>query len=129
MGFKMGFLKCKSCGECYQLKPGELPADFECCSCGGKLEFYDSPGEKTSFKLSDYGLSSGSNGIIIKLMLFLVTFYIVYMIMGRIFAGIISNLGWVGPTIGSLLLLLFIGTGIAVVIILLGFMWRKKEIN
>jgi hypothetical protein len=119
----MGFLKCKSCGECYQLKPGELLDDFESCTCGGELEFYDSSGEKTS----DYGPISRSKGLIKKLVLFLVAFYVVDMILGRVFAGIIYNLGWVGPNIGSLLLLLFIGTGIVVVIILLGFMWRKKK--
>jgi hypothetical protein len=119
----MGFLKCKSCGECYQLKPGESPDDLESCSCGGELEFYDSSGEKAA----DYGPSSDSKGLIKRLVIFLIAFYVVYMLMGRVFAGIIYNLGSVGPTIGSILLLLFIGTGIAVVIILLGFMWRKKK--
>ena len=122
MGSGMGFLKCKSCGECYQLKTGESPDDFESCSCGGELEFYDSSAET-----SDYGASSGYKGLVIKLVLFLVVFYIVYMIMVRIFAGIIYNLGWVGPTIGSILLLLFIGTGIAVVIVLLGYLWIKRK--
>ena len=76
---------------------------------------------------SDYGASSGYKGLVIKLVLFLVVFYIVYMIMVRIFAGIIYNLGWMGPNIGSILLLLFIGTGIAVVIVLLGYLWIKRN--
>jgi len=45
----MGYLLCKSCEGRYDLKPGELPGDFDSCVCGGELEFYDDQGHKRLF--------------------------------------------------------------------------------
>jgi hypothetical protein len=46
----MSYLICKSCGGRYDLKPSELPGDFENCQCGGELEFYDDRGHKRLYR-------------------------------------------------------------------------------
>lgn len=124
----MGYLRCKSCGGCYELQEGESPADFESCNCGGELEFYDSHGRKVRFKpiYSKDRPNSTSESPVIRLLMALVVFYIVYMVIGRLFGGLISVLGYVGPSAGSFLLILFIGGGIAVALILIVFMFKKS---
>lgn len=54
------YLKCKSCNGYYLLENGESLADFDKCTCGGKLE-YAKPGyipnkakRKTTFTISKY---------------------------------------------------------------------------
>ncbi|UTB31832.1 MAG: hypothetical protein NKF70_09985 [Methanobacterium sp. ERen5] len=37
----MGYLICEKCGGYYELQKGELLSDFDCCQCGGKLEYYE----------------------------------------------------------------------------------------
>lgn len=38
----------------YDLNPGKLLRDFESCSCGGELEFYDDYEHKRGYKSMDY---------------------------------------------------------------------------
>ena len=45
----MGYLICKKCKGRYDLQQGELPEEFESCSCGGELEFHDSGGQKKEY--------------------------------------------------------------------------------
>jgi hypothetical protein len=37
----MGYLICEKCGGYYELQKGESLSDFDCCQCGGKLEYYE----------------------------------------------------------------------------------------
>lgn len=39
----MSYLVCEECNKYYELRPGELPADFDDnCECGGNLKFKSS---------------------------------------------------------------------------------------
>ena len=37
-----GYMVCQKCGGYYKLHPGELPEDFDVCTCGVELEYYPS---------------------------------------------------------------------------------------
>lgn len=98
----MAFLKCKSCRGCYELQPGESPADFESCSCGGELEFYDSHGRKTRFKpiYSQGRPRSTTDSPLVRLILILVAFFAITKGIGQVVMGFVEATSSVGPTAG-----------------------------
>ncbi len=75
----MGYIKCKECGDYYELKPGEHPQDFSSCHCGGELEYKlqirgnkDASSRKSGFKLpiisKNFKLLGGAAAIILLLL-------------------------------------------------------------
>lgn len=58
----MGYLKCDKCGGSYKLQPGESPEDFESCSCGGKLRYFEFLEEEMIF-CPNCGSQTPSNSI------------------------------------------------------------------
>jgi hypothetical protein len=124
----MGYLKCKSCGGRYDLQPGELPGDFDSCSCGGKLEFYDSHGHKRGYK-PVYSVERKSAKLhpLLKILIFIV----IGLLFLNIFSGMImylllSGLKFVGPSGGTYLFVIFFGICIAIILGLLWFLFRKR---
>ncbi len=126
----MGHLKCKSCGGCYQLQPGELPGDFESCSCGGELEFYDDKGRKRGYK-DVYSVKKGSKTHpIIKILIILVGGYLLFAYGGGllIYATLIG-LEYFGPSGGTYIFAIFFGVLFAIVALLLWFIFKKRKPN
>lgn len=88
----MGYLLCKSCGGRYDLKPGELPGEFESCGCGGKLEFYDDRGHKRGYKPINHENKSKKNSPLMKLLIILGVGFVVIQIYGSITLGIMAGI-------------------------------------
>jgi hypothetical protein len=128
---KMGYLLCKSCGGRYDLKPGELPGDFECCSCGGELEFYDDQGRKRGYKSVYSGKRNGKRiHPVIKILIILVGGYLIFAFGGwLVIIPIIYGLDYVGPANGTYLFAISFVILIAIVIGLLWFIFKKNRDN
>lgn len=100
----MGYLICTSYGGRYDLQPGELPGRFESCICGGKLEFYDNQGRKRGYKpIYSHKNQSKGNGLIVKLVIFLVVFGAV----AKIGSSAVMGLSETRDTVGGALEELF----------------------
>lgn len=79
----MGYLLCKSCGGRYDLQPGELPGDFESCSCGGELEFYDDHGHKRAYmSVNKYKDNSKKKSPLMKVLIIAGVGYIIFIYVG-----------------------------------------------
>jgi hypothetical protein len=90
----MGYLICKSCGGRYDLKPGELPGDFEGCSCGGKFDFYDDHGHKRLYRPMNMHKATEINPLMKIIIVLGVSFFLIQII-GSILIGIATALyGW-----------------------------------
>jgi hypothetical protein len=124
----VGYLKCKSCGGCYELQAGELPGDFESCSCGGEMEFYDDQGRKRGYK-SVYSIKKGSKTHpAIKILVILAGGYLLFAYGGGlIIYAMLKGLEYFGPSGGTYVLALFFGILIAVIAVLLWFIFRKRK--
>jgi hypothetical protein len=122
----MGYLKCKSCGGRYDLKPGELPGQFESCSCGGELEFYDDRGHKRGYAPTyPHNNRSNRNSPLIKLVLFFVVAYIVFHVGGSVLMVFIGTMDSSGHPGGTYLFIIFMAMAITI-IGLLWFLFRKR---
>lgn len=126
-GESMAFLKCKYCGGCYELQPGETPADFESCNCGGELEFYDSHGRKTRFKpiYAEGRPRSSTDSPLVRLILILVAFLVITKGMGGLVMGLVEATSSVGPTEGFYIFAVFIVIFLATAVFLLRFIFKK----
>lgn len=126
----MGYLKCKSCGGCYQLQPGESPGDFERCSCGGELEFYDDKGRRRGYK-PIYSVKKGSKiHPIIKILIVIVGGYLLFAYGGGlVIYFLLVGIEYFGPSGGTYLFAIFFGILIAIISGLLWFIFRKRRKN
>jgi len=94
----MGYLKCKECGGLYDLQPGELPGEFECCSCGGKLEFYDDKRRKRAYiPMNNYKDKSKKTSPLMKVLIVLAVSYFLFMIGGSFVIGYMDAVNNVQP--------------------------------
>ena len=121
----MGYLKCKSCKGIYELQEGEAPADFKSCNCGGELEYFDSLENGTTLEATDSEEYIRAKRAILRIGLFILAFYIIYMVFIHIFSGIILFMADFGPAWGSILIPLFIIGSIVIIIVLIWYGWRK----
>ena len=74
----MGYLKCKSCGGRYDLEHEESPDDFECCQCGGKLDFYDDQGYKRMYRSVSGKKSNSGMHPLLKILIIIVGGYLIF---------------------------------------------------
>lgn len=123
----MGYLKCASCGGCYELQSGEAPADFESCGCGGELKFYDSRGRKTRFKpiYSEERPRSTSESPLVRLILILIAFMAITKGMGQVIMSFVEATTSVGPMTALFILIIFIGIFLGTGWFLLRFVFKK----
>lgn len=124
----MSYLKCKSCGGCYELQPGELPGDFESCQCGGELELYDDEGLKRGYKSVYSGKKSSKIHPVIKILIILVGGYLLFVYGGGLLIFLtLKGLEYFGPAGGTYIFALFFGILIAIIVVLLWFILRKRR--
>lgn len=123
----MGYLKCKSCGGCYDLKPREAPDDFERCGCGGQLEYYDDRDQDRGYK-DVYSVKKRSKtSPVIKILVILVLGYLLFAYGGGlIIFAMLRGLEYFGPSGGTYIFALFFGILFAIIIVLLWFVYRKR---
>lgn len=74
----MGYLICDQCKGYYELKEGESPGDFDCCQCGGKLNYVDKLDKHSAEekKLEISGTVQRVAGIFIGALIMITAFYI-----------------------------------------------------
>lgn len=126
----VGYLKCKSCGGCYKLQPGELPGHFESCSCGGELEFYDDRGRKRGYKKYYSGTETPKTHPLIKIIVMVVGGLLLFgFVGGLIIVGLLFVLEYVGPSNGTYVFMLFFGILIAIIVGLMWFVFRRRNPN
>lgn len=123
----MAFLKCKSCGGCYELQPGESPIDFESCNCGGELEFYDSHGRKTRFKpiYAEGRPRYSTDSPLVRIILILVAFFAITKGLSGLVMGLVEATSSVGPNEGFYIFAVFIVIFLAAAFFLLRFIFKK----
>ncbi len=97
----MSYLICDRCGSYYELKPGELPEDFNRCNCGGKMRPEEPIGEDSGSYLSKFvfKIPSISNNLnmsvipwVIAIFLFIFTF--IFSIFPELFSYIHAENFW-----------------------------------
>lgn len=114
---KERYLKCKSCCGKYVLEPDELPGDFESCSCGGELEFYDTYGRKRPYTSSYPTKKEMSLGTKILILVVVGIFSLYYLFPYIMFALI----GYLDPSAGIYIFPIFFAVSIAAIIILIWY--------
>ena len=120
----MSYLKCKSCGICYKLKHGEFPGDFESCSCGGELEFYDNHGRKRSYKnINIYSKGRRKTKTNIILIFMVLGLFILYFLAIPL---ILNVLEFIGPSNGTYFFVIFFFTCFVTILSLLWYLFRRN---
>jgi len=116
-------LKCTSCGGVYILQSDELPGDFESCSCGRKLDFYDSLGRKrpftTNYPKEKKEMSLGTKILILIVVVIFALYYVFPYFM-------FSIIDYVDPSVGIYLFPIFFAVSIAVILILIWYAFIRK---
>lgn len=116
-------LKCTSCGGEYLLQPDELPGDFESCSCGGELEFYDIQGRKrpytTNYPKERKEMPLGTKILILVVVLIFALYYLLPYL-------VILSADHVDPSAGVYLFPVFFIISIAVILILVWYAFIRK---
>lgn len=92
----MSYLICTSCGGLYDLQPGELPGQFESCSCGGKIEFYDDQGRKRGLHPIYSNKNQPKRSPVVKLVIFFIVFGAVVNVGSSFLMGLAETIDTVG---------------------------------
>lgn len=123
----MGYLKCKSCEGCYELQTGELPEEFDRCSCGGELEFYDDKGKKRGYTTYSRERSRKKMHPLLKILIIIVGGFVIFNFIGAFpLLFILYGLEYFGQSAGTYIFAIFFGICIAVIIGLLWLLFRRK---
>ncbi len=123
----MGYLKCKSCGGRYDLEHEESPDDFECCQCGGKLDFYDDQGYKRMYRSVSGKKSNSGMHPLLKILIIIVGGYLIFsFILVPVMALILYTPLYLGPSAGNYIFPILFGICIAAIIGLLWFGFKRR---
>ena len=123
---KRGYLICKDCGGRYDLQPGELPGEFESCSCGGKLEYYDNNGHKRGYMPVYPNVNrSKERSPLLKILIFFVVAYAVFHVFGGVVMGVMEATTEVGSPGATYVFVIFMVIAIAVILFLLWILFKK----
>jgi hypothetical protein len=122
----MGYLRCTSCDGVYELQKNESADEFQSCSCGGELEYYDYTERKRRFKpkKQEKKPRSSTDNFIIRILMLLFVLWIFYNIVAGVGMGIFKAIDKVDSTTGFYLLIGFIIISIILIIVLIVIIYK-----